>query len=42
MVASWKLSGVIWRDGVGVRLDQSEERVRDAGLGGEIVHFVVE
>ena len=29
-------------DGVGVRLDQAEQGVGDAGLCGEIVHFVVE
>ena len=33
---------VIRSDGVGVGLDQAEKRVGDAGLGGEIVHFVVE
>src|SRR5260370_29809996 len=29
-------------DGVGVGLDEAEESVGDAGLRGEVVHFVVE
>src|SRR6267143_602851 len=33
---------VTWSDGVGIGLHQAEESVRDAGLGGEVIHLVVQ